>query len=166
MWREGGDGLEGLPLEEQLLDLAAFLSKDAGYFAARAHAYFHLVRGRPWGGSTLPEALLKEMRRSLAYFLGHVIMAAKYLEADVLEEFVAWSEELGGDPARGAVSAAAGVSALSEGHSPGMMPLGQRDGTGRRWTGRGETGLHLVHDQSKSSSQLTRKARMKCRPNA
>ncbi len=91
----GEDGPEGLPLEEQLLDLAAFLSKDAGYFAARAQAYFHQARGRAWGGTTPREVLLQEMRRSLAYFLGHLIMAAKYLEADVLEEFVAWSEELG-----------------------------------------------------------------------
>jgi len=75
--------------------LAAFLSKDAGYFAARAQAYFHQVRGRAWGGSTPPDMLLQEMRRSLAYFLGHLIMAAKYLKADVLEEYVDWSEELG-----------------------------------------------------------------------
>ena len=35
------------------------------------------------------------MRRSLAVLLGHLIMAAKYLDADVLHEFVQWSEELG-----------------------------------------------------------------------
>lgn len=91
----GEDGLEGLPLEEQLLDLAAFLSKDAGYFAARAQLYFHQARGRAWGGTTPSDQLLREMRRSLAYFLGHMIMAAKYLDADILQEFVSWSEELG-----------------------------------------------------------------------
>jgi hypothetical protein len=41
----GTDGLEGLSREEQLLDLAAFLAKDAGYFASRAQQYFHQVRG-------------------------------------------------------------------------------------------------------------------------
>jgi hypothetical protein len=91
----GEDGLEGLPLEEKLLDLAAFLSKDAGYFAARAQMYFHQVRGRAWGGTTPPDQLLAELRRSLAYFLGHLITAAKHLDADVLDEFVRWSEELG-----------------------------------------------------------------------
>lgn len=91
----GEDGLEGLPMEEQILDLAAFLSKDAGYFAARAQAYYHQVRGRPWGGQAPPEQLLQEMRRSLAFFLGHLIMTAKYLDADMLGEFVRWSEELG-----------------------------------------------------------------------
>ncbi len=91
----GNDGLEGLSKEEQVLDLAAFLSKDAGNFAARAQAYFHQVRGREWGGGAPPEQLLAEMRRSLAYFLGHMIMTAKYLDADILTEFVRWSEELG-----------------------------------------------------------------------
>jgi hypothetical protein len=91
----GEDGLEGLTREEQILDLAAFLSKDAGYFASRAQSYFHQIRGRAWGGSTPPEQLLTELRRSLAYFLGHLIMTAKYLDGDVLQEFVTWSEELG-----------------------------------------------------------------------
>lgn len=91
----GDDGLQGLAPEERILDLAAFFSKDAGYFAARAQQYFHQVRGQPWGGSAPPEQLLREMRRSLAYFLGHLIVAAKYLEADVMQEFVTWSEELG-----------------------------------------------------------------------
>lgn len=89
------DGLEALPLEEQVLDLAAFLAKDAGYFAARAQQYFHQARGREWGGTTPPEQLLVEMRRSLAYFLAHLIMTAKYLDADVLDEFARWSAELG-----------------------------------------------------------------------
>lgn len=89
------DGLEGLPLEEQLLDLAAFFAKDAGYFADRAQQYFHQVRGREWGGTAPPEQLLREMRRSLAFFLGHLLVTAKYLEADVLQEYVSWSEELG-----------------------------------------------------------------------
>jgi hypothetical protein len=91
----GKDGLEELRPEEQILDLAAFLSKDAGYFAARAQAYFHQTRQLHWGGATSPEQLLREMRRSLAYFLGHLIVAAKYLDADVMAEYVAWSEELG-----------------------------------------------------------------------
>lgn len=91
----GEDGLEGLTPEEQVLDLAAFLSKDAGYFAARAQAYFHLVHGRPWGGAVAPAQLRHEMHRSLAVLLAHLIMAAKYLDADVLQEFVQWSEELG-----------------------------------------------------------------------
>jgi hypothetical protein len=91
----GTDGLEGLSREEQILDLAAFLAKDAGYFASRAQQYFHQVRGREWGGNASQEQLLAELRRSLAYFLGHVLVAAKYLEADVLQEYVTWSEELG-----------------------------------------------------------------------
>jgi catechol 2,3-dioxygenase-like lactoylglutathione lyase family enzyme len=89
------DGLAGLPLEEQVLELAASLSKDAGYFAARAQAYFHQVRGRPRGRATPPDLLAAEMRRSLAYLLGHLIMAARYLEADLLQEYVTWSEESG-----------------------------------------------------------------------
>ncbi|MGE5675979.1 MAG: hypothetical protein ACM3XM_19210 [Mycobacterium leprae] len=91
----GEDGLAGLPLEEQLLDLAAFLAKDAGFFASRAQSYYHQVRERPWGGSIPREQLLAEMRRSLAWFLGHMIMTARYLDADILAEFVRWSEELG-----------------------------------------------------------------------
>ncbi|HWI66001.1 MAG TPA: hypothetical protein VNT75_29585 [Symbiobacteriaceae bacterium] len=89
------DGFEGLSPEERLLDLAALFTKDAGYFAGRAETYLHKVRGVEWGGNTPPEQLLAEMRRSLAFFLGHVLMAAKYLEADVLKEYVTWSEELG-----------------------------------------------------------------------
>lgn len=91
----GNDGLEGLPREEQLLDLAAFFAKDAGYFAARAQQYFHQRRGRPWGGSSTPEQLEREMRRSLAWFLGHLIGAGKHLEADILQEFADWSAEIG-----------------------------------------------------------------------
>ncbi|HYF91236.1 MAG TPA: hypothetical protein VD969_03210 [Symbiobacteriaceae bacterium] len=89
------DGLEGLAPEEQLLDMAAFLSKDAGYFASRAQSYFHQMRDLTWGGSTPPDQLLREMRRSLAWFLAHVIVASKYLGADLLQEYVSWSEELG-----------------------------------------------------------------------
>lgn len=89
------DGLEGLAPEEQLLDLAAFLSKDAGYFASRAQQYFHQTRGMLWGGTAPSEQLLSEMRRSLAWFLGHIIVTSKYLGADVLQEYVTWSEELG-----------------------------------------------------------------------
>lgn len=77
------------------MDLAALLAKDAGFFSGRAQRYFHKVRGLEWGGDVPPEELLKEMRRSLAWFLGHLIVAAKYLEADVLDEYVKWSEELG-----------------------------------------------------------------------
>jgi hypothetical protein len=90
----GADGLEGLPLEEKLLDLAAFFAKDAGYFAARAQAYYHQMRERPWGGTAPPDQLLHEMRRSLAWMLGHLIGAARHLDADVLEEFAAWSAEI------------------------------------------------------------------------
>lgn len=35
------------------------------------------------------------MRRCLAYLLGHLIVAAEYLDTDVLQQYVAWSEELG-----------------------------------------------------------------------
>ncbi|HEY3315052.1 MAG TPA: hypothetical protein VGL40_07200 [Bacillota bacterium] len=35
------------------------------------------------------------MRRCLAYFLGHLINAARHLDADVLTEFARWSEEIG-----------------------------------------------------------------------
>ena len=57
--------------------------------------YFHQARGRAWGGTAPPDQLLAEMRRSLAYVLGHLIMTAKYLDADLLQEYVRWSEELG-----------------------------------------------------------------------
>jgi|GEM_PF-4826074 len=93
----GNTGLDGLPKEEQLLDLAAQLTHDAGYFATRAHLYHQQVRGLPWGGNTPREQVLAEMRRSLSFFLGHVINASKYLDADVLEEFVEWSRQIGAE---------------------------------------------------------------------
>ncbi len=90
----GEDGLAGLTLEEKVLDLAASLSKDAGYFASRAQRYFHHRRQLPWAGEVPPEQLLAEMRRSLAYVLGHVINAAHHLDADLLQEFADWSAEI------------------------------------------------------------------------
>lgn len=91
----GDDGLGGMELDEKLLDLAAVMSRDAGYFAIRAQQYLHQKRGLKWAGTTPPDQLLSEMRRVLAWMLGHLIGAGKHLDADVLEELAAWSAEIG-----------------------------------------------------------------------
>lgn len=90
----GEEAFAALPLELKLLDMAAIFSKDAGNFASRAQRFFHHDRNLPWAGDVPPEQLLAEMRRSLAYMLGHLINAAEQLDADILQEFADWSAEI------------------------------------------------------------------------
>jgi hypothetical protein len=90
----GNDGLTDLPAEVKLLDLAAVMARDAGAFAIRAQQHLHQVRGLPWAGEKPPEELRTEMKRILAWMLGHLIGAAHHLDADLLTEFAAWSAEI------------------------------------------------------------------------
>jgi hypothetical protein len=92
---EGEERLPRVALEEKLLEIAAVISADAGYFASRARRYYNHARNLPLAGDLPPEQLKAEMCRSLAYILGHIINAAHHLEADLLQEFADWSREIG-----------------------------------------------------------------------
>lgn len=86
-----------MPLEARLLDVAGMLASDAGQLSARAIKLLHASQGLPFG---TPDAgrTRAEMARCLAWMLGHLIDAARLLDADVLSEFDAWSRELPGEP--------------------------------------------------------------------